>query len=427
MIIHVVQSGDTLYKIANRYGVTIDKLVQDNQLLTPDRLIVGQDIVVNIANIPHTVVSGDTMWKLANYYGVSLQELINANPQIPNPNRLMVGDIINIPTTEANKRTIDVNGYAIANISMNTLTNTLPNLTYLSIFSYQVKEDGGLYILYEQDLINTARRKNVAPLMVVTNIGMSGGFDSQLAHTILTDMQVQQNLINNIIITLQAKNYYGVDIDFEYIYPQDRQNYVNFLQNLKNQLTPYGFSLSVAVAPKYSSNQQGLLYEAHDYQAIGAIADRVIIMTYEWGYIYGPPMAVSPYSEVRKVIEYATTVIPPEKILMGVPNYAYDWTLPFTQGSVATTLTINGALNLAIEKGSQIIFDEKSQTPYFNYVDNMGNMHVVWFENARSIQSKLSLVNKFNLGGISYWTINSFWNVGFVVLNNMFNVNKVLQ
>ncbi len=426
MIIHVVQGGDTLYKIANRYGVTIEKLVTDNQLDKPDSLVVGQDIVVDIATIPHTVTKGETMWKIANFYGVDLQDLINANPQIANPNRLMIGDILNIPTIESNKRSIDVNGYAVANISTQNLTKALPYLTYLSIFSYQAKEDGSLFILYEQNLINTARRNNVAPLMVVTNIGMSGGFDSELAHIILTDMEVQQTLINNIIVTLQAKNYYGVDIDFEYIYPADKQNYVNFLQNLKNQLSPYGFSLSVAVAPKYSSNQQGLLYEAHDYQAIGAIVDRVIIMTYEWGYIYGPPMAVSPYSEVRRVIEYAVTVIPPEKILMGMPNYAYDWTLPFVQGSVATTLTINGALNLAIEKGSQIMFDEKSQTPYFNYTDNNGNRHIVWFENARSIQAKLSLVNEFNLGGVSYWTINNFWNVGYLVLKSMFNINKVL-
>lgn len=427
MIIYVVQSGDTLYKIANRYGVTVEKLVQDNQLDKPNSLVVGQDIVVDIATIPHTVVSGETMWKIANFYGVSLQDLISANPQIANPDRISVGEIINIPTTESNKPYIDVNGYAIANISNEVLNKTLPYLTYLSIFSYQAKEDGNLFILYEQNLINTARRNNVAPIMVVTNIGMSGGFDSELAHIILTDMEVQQNLINNIIVTLQAKNYYGVDIDFEYIYPQDRQNYVDFLKNLKSQLSPYGFSLSVALAPKYSSNQQGLLYEAHDYMAIGAVVDKVIIMTYEWGYIYGPPMAVSPYSEVRRVIEYAVTVIPPEKILMGMPNYAYDWMLPFTQGSVATTLTINGALNLAIEKGSQIMFDEKSKTPYFNYTDNMGNRHVVWFENARSVQARLSLVNDFNLGGVSYWTINSFWNVNYLVLNNMFNINKVLQ
>ena len=426
MIIHVVQRGDTLYKIAQNYGVSIDKLVQDNQLTYPNNLVVGQDIVVDVNTMQHTVLSGETLWKIANNYGVSLQSLIQANPQISNPDNIQVGQVINIPSSMQQQTPIEVNGYAIANISQTVLEQTLPNLTYLSIFSYQVKPDGSLYILYEQNLINTARRYNVAPVMVVTNIGTSGGFDSDLAHTILTNMQAQNILINNIIQTLQRKNYYGVDIDFEYIYPEDRQNYVNFLQNLKNQLEPLGYYLSVAVAPKYRSNQSGILYEAHDYEQIGRIADRVIIMTYEWGYMYGPPMAVAPYSEVRSVIEYATSVIEPSKILMGMPNYAYDWTLPYVQGTPARALTNNAALNLAITKGSEIKFDERAQAPYFNYTDNSGRQHIVWFENARSVQARLQLVKDFNLAGISYWTINNFWNVGYIVLNNMFDVIKLL-
>ena len=110
---------------------------------------------------------------------------------------------------------------------------------------------------------------------------------------------------------------------------------------------------------------------------------------------------------MKKVIEYAVTVIPSRKILMGIPNYAYDWLIPFQQGTAAKTLTINSALQLAIERKTEIMFDKPSQTPYFNYTDERGSKHVVWFENARSIQSKLSLVNMFNLAGISYWTINN--------------------
>ena len=424
MIIHVVESGDTLYQIAKKYGVTIDKLVQDNQLTYPNDLVIGQDIIVDVNSMQHTVTSGQTLWGIANFYGIGLQELIRANPQIDNPDRIFVGDVINVPKS-SNKSYIEVNGYAVANISDNVLEKTLPNLTYLSIFSYQTKADGSLYVLYEQNIINTAIANNVAPVMVVTNIGASGGFDSDIAHSILTNSLAQQQLINNIINTLQRKNYYGVDIDFEYIYPQDKQNYVNFLQNLKNQLEPYGYYLSVALAPKYNSEQQGILYEAHDYKAIGEIVDRVIIMTYEWGYIYGPPMAVAPYSEVRKVIQYATTVINPAKILMGMPNYAYDWTLPYIQGTAATALSNNAALNLAISTGSEIKFDESSQSPYFNYTKN-GRQHIVWFENARSVQARLQLVKEFSLAGISYWTINNYWNVGYAVLNSMFNVIKLL-
>ena len=426
MIIHTVRSGDTLYKIGNMYGVSIEKLVADNQITNRDALTIGQDIVVDVRSFPHTVSARETMYTIARRYGVSLAELIAANPQISDPNRIDVGQIINIPTPYKEYGDIEVNGYAVANISQSVLNQTLPYLTYLAIFSYQAKEDGSLYILYENNLITSARQMNVAPLMVITNIGESGGFDSDLAHTILTNEAVQTTFINNVVSILQEKNYYGLDVDFEYIYPYDRESYTQFLRRLKNTITPLGFRLSVAVAPKYRDNQAGILYEAHDYRAIGEIADRVIIMTYEWGYLYGPPLAISPYDQVRQVLRYATSVIPSNKILMGMPNYAYDWTLPYTVGSAAMTLTNNRATELAIEKGATIRYDNTSQAPYFNYTDENGRSHVVWFDNARSTQARLELVPEFNLAGVSYWTINNFFKQNWLVLDSMFNIVKVL-
>ena len=114
-----------------------------------------------------------------------------------------------------------MNGYAIAGINIDTLDRTLPYLTYLSLFSYQALPDGRLTNLYEQERINLAQTQRVAPIMVVTNIGESGGFNSELASIILNNPEIQTTFINNIISTLNAKNYSGADIDFEYLYPQN--------------------------------------------------------------------------------------------------------------------------------------------------------------------------------------------------------------
>ena len=94
----------------------------------------------------------------------------------------------------------------------------------------------------------------------------------------------------------------------------------------------YYDDLIAALAPKTSAGQKGTLYEGHDYTAIGAACDAALLMTYEWGYTYGPPMAVAPIRNVRQVVEYALTEIPPEKIWLGVPTYGYDWTLPYEKG-----------------------------------------------------------------------------------------------
>lgn len=424
-MIYTIKQGDTLYNIARAYNTTIDELVKANGLTRPNDLAIGQNIFIPTSNQSntYTVVSGDTMYRIANKLGITLEELIQANPQISNPNIIQIGQIINIPSTKPN---IEVNGYAIAGINLDTLNRTLPYLTYLSLFSYQALPDGNLTRLFEQDRINLAIQENVAPIMVVTNIGESGGFDSDLASTILNTPEIQTTLINNIMSIVSDKNYNGVDIDFEYLYPQDKESYTQFLANLKASLTPLNKTLSVAVAPKYRDSQTGLLYEAHDYQAIGEIADRVIIMTYEWGYVYGEPMAISPLREVEAVISYAITRIPSNKILMGMPNYAYDWSTPWKQGDSANTITNTRALEIALENGSNIMFDNSAQAPYFNYIDNKGNPRVVWFEDARSIDARLNLVTKYKLAGVSYWTINNFYPVNWSVLTSKFNVTKVL-
>lgn len=429
-MIYTIKAGDTLFRIAQTYNTTIEELVTLNGLTRPNDLTIGQNIFIpddtsNGTPTTYRVVAGDTMYQISNRLGIPLSTLISANPQITNPNIISIGDIINIPSSNI-KPTIEVNGYAIANINQTTLEKTLPHLTYLSIFSYQAKADGNLYILYEDRLIETARNNSVAPIMVVTNISDSGGFDSDLSSTILNNTQVQETLINNIINTLTAKNYYGVDIDFEYLYPEDREAYITFLRNLKNRLTAVNKTLSVAVAPKYRDNQSGILYEAHDYKAIGEIADKVIIMTYEWGYVYGEPMAISPLREVEFVISYAVTRIPSNKILMGMPNYAYDWIIPYTPGTSATTITNTRALEIAIERGANIQFDPTAKAPFFNYTDDSGKKHVVWFDDARSISDRLDLVTKYNLAGVSYWTINNFYPVNWTILSNKFNVKKVL-
>lgn len=136
-------------------------------------------------------------------------------------------------------------------------------------------------------------------------------------------------------------------------------------------------------------------------------------------------MAVAPLNQVRQVLDYATQVMPAERILMGVPNYGYDWTLPFVQGSAARSLTNIEAVTLAGQAGASIQYDQAAQSPFFRYSDGDGRQHEVWFEDARSLRAKYALVDEYGLAGVSFWNLNNLFRTNFMVLESMFRVEKV--
>lgn len=423
MLIYTVKPGDTLAGISRRYGLSPLRIAADNGLSDMSRLVPGQNLLINVDSVRYILDEGQTLFSISQEYGVPLDELIKANPGL-NPLNLRPGDTVMIPVARREKRRpILVNGYAYPSINTNSLNCVLPFLTFLSPFSYKLTPTAELVSPDDSDLIFRAQRSAVMPIMVVTNI-FDEGFSTEVLSVILASEELQERLIGNILSELTGKNYYGVNMDIEYIAPDDRERYNAFLERLAERLHNEGFIVMSALAPKISADQPGVLYEAHDYAEQGRIVDYVIIMTYEWGYTYGPPLAVSPINEVRRVLDYAVTEIPPEKILMGMPNYGYDWTLPFMRGTPAQSVSFTQAVDLALRYGVEIQFDEQAQTPYFYYTDN-GTQHVVWFDDPRSIDAKLQLIDDYRLAGASWWTVNRCYVPNWLVLQNMYETVKL--
>lgn len=424
--IHVVQSGETLFSIANLYNSSIFSITEANELETPN-LVVGQALVIPIVGQYYFVQPGDSLFTISRRFNMSVEELARIN-NIPLNITLPIGFRLYIPPRP--KSTITSLGYiepiggTVSSILENAAEKNSPLLTFLAPFSYRVNRDGSLSPPPLNRFPEIAQNNRTNLTFVVTNLE-GDSFSSELAHIILTVQAVQNRLIDEIINTATAGGFQDVHFDFEFIPQDDREAYNAFLRKIKPRLQQAGLLLSTALAPKTSATQQGLLYEAHDYEAHGEIVDFVVLMTYEWGYSAGPPLPVSPINEVERVLNYAVTAIPPNKILMGQNLYGYDWTLPFVSGqSFARAISPQQAIRIARKHNVAIQYDTTAQAPFFHYFDTEGKEHVVWFEDARSIQAKFNLIKRMGLLGISYWKLGLSFPQNWLLLNDNFIITK---
>lgn len=424
MVIHVVQPGDSLYRIAREHQVPLPLLIAQNELREPYRLTPGQTVVVPQPTQTHTVRQGETLTGIAAQYNTTVMALLQNNPQLGGSDRIRAGQLLVI-SYGPKLGTFAVNGYAYPSIDQQVLRKTLPYLTYLSVFSYGFDSLGRLLPQNAEAITRIARQYGVRPLLVLTTLGEDGQFSSTRAQQLLRDATARSALIENLAQTLAAQGFAGVDIDFEYIPAEDAAAYADFVRAVRARLEPMGYTVMVALAPKTSAGQPGLLYEAHDYAALGAAADDVLLMTYEWGYALSEPMAVAPIDKVEQVVRFAVSQILPDKIFLGMPNYGYDWTLPYIKGqSRARSLGNVQATEQAVQVGAPIRFDTVAQSPHYNYWRERAE-HEVWFEDARSVQAKLLLAGEYQLRGVSIWNIMRYFPQLWLVLNQLYNIEKL--
>lgn len=424
MIIHTVKPGETVYSIASLYGISAERIILTNELIPPYALAVGQTLVILFYNQTYTVKPGDTLSSIASDFGTTTEVLLRNNPNLNGVPLIYPGQTIVISYSQDKEGSMEVNGYSYTFINRETLRKTLPYLTFLTVFTYGFTPEGELIIPDDTELVNTAKAYNVAPIMLISTLGEDGVFNNNLSSALFASEEAQSKLIANIIENMRAKGYRGLDIDFEFVYPEEKDAYVAFVRKTATALRAEGYITIVSLAPKTSADQPGLLYEAHDYRRLGEAADAVLLMTYEWGYKYSKPMAISPINKVREVLDFAVTQIPPDKIFVGVPNYGYDWPLPFVMGETeAKTISNVEAVNIAVQNGAEIQYSEESQAPFFYYTDESGVAHEVWFEDARSIRAKLALVPEYGLRGASFWNILNYFPQNWAVLNLLYSID----
>lgn len=393
----------------------------DNELAAQQNLVPGQALLILMPSRVHIVREGQTIEQIAEEYSITVKNLYQNNPFLLNQTYLLEGQSLVISYEGEPLMQGRISGYAYPFIEPYILREVLLYIDEILIFSYGFTAEGELIPpqIDETWVIQEAWNQQVEPILVLTPFAETGTFNSGLIQILSENQTVQENLIENLLETVQEKGYVGVDVDFEYIRPEDQVGYADFVNRLRETMNENGYRVSVALAPKTSSYQKGLLYEAMDYHLLGQSANTVFLMTYEWGYTYGPPLPVAPLPNVRQVLEYALTEIPKEKIVLGIPNYGYSWPLPYERGVTKARLIGNVEANvIAAERGVEIQYDERYQSPFF-YYEIGGRRYEVWFEDVRSIYAKLQLAAEKDIRGVGYWNLMRPFRANWLLVNQM--------
>ncbi|MBR4798983.1 MAG: LysM peptidoglycan-binding domain-containing protein [Clostridia bacterium] len=419
MVIHTVLPGETAASVAAAYGVNADILAFDNDITGLSSLPQGMSLAVPQPETSHTVEPGETLFSVARRYGTTENALWRNNLFLNGGTEIYPGQTLYITLRREPLGGFRTGGYAYPYISGALLGRSLPCLSAVTPFTYGFTPEGALVPPEDGFMLESAKRYGAETVMHLSSLTENDVFSTELAEALLNDPVLQEKLLDSVIANITVKGYDALDVDFEFLGAGNARKYADFINYCVSRLHPLGIGVMTALAPKTYDSQPGLLYEGHDYALLGEAADAVLLMTYEWGYTYGPPMAVSPIIPLSAVVDYALTRIPAGKILLGVSVYGYDFTLPFVAGeSKAVSLSTRQAVSLAAGRGAEIKYDTAANAPYFDYYEN-GVKHTVWYEDARSIDARLRLMAEKGLSGAMIWNLDREGTQNLVVLNGL--------
>ena len=428
MIIHTVKAGETVASIAELYSVPAQRIISDNFLTEADKLALGHTLVILFPKITYTVKKGDTLSGIATLFGQDLITLWQNNPLLDGGTDIIPGQVLNILYPEKKMGRVIASGFAYTDSDESVLRRTFPYLSRVSIFTYGISNNGRLVDADDERILKLAKEYSVKPVMVISSRTEDGKFNSENFKKILNSDKLQEAYINEITSKALEKGYKGVEADFEYLGSEYSGKYSDFINELRNALDSSDIFLTVDLAPKTSDDMAGSLYEGLDYSELGEDSDYSFLMTYEWGYKYSEPMAISPENKVREVVEYAVNAIDPDKILLGIPNYGYVWKLPYKEGeSAAVSVSNTEAVQLATDFGADIKFDSTAVSPSFTFSvaeDGKNDEYEVWFEDARTVKGALDLISDYGLVGFGVWNLRRYFPQLWAVLNSTFEIVK---
>lgn len=306
--------------------------------------------------------------------------------------------------------------------SFAAVQNAAASLTIVSADVYAVQFDGSISGDDTLGVVEWDKARGIETFACISNYNNDpsvNDFDAQLAHAAIVTQR--DALIDDLLALAREGGYSGINIDFENLayssnIEEDRAAFTLFIHDLAGRLHAESFRLIVSVPGKNNDSIENTWAYPFDLAALGADADYLQLMTYDQHGPWGEPGAVSGADWVEECLRYTTTLVDPQKLLIGLPAYGYDWDLSASDAGngeySATDISWQDFDTVSAKPGAKTGWDADSQTPFITYTEN-GHAHIAWIENAESLRAKLGLMKKYDLAGLSMWALGkedaSFW------------------
>jgi spore germination protein len=273
------------------------------------------------------------------------------------------------------------------------------DMTILAPQCYWLDQNGNVQGSIPASTLDAARQTKLPVMALLYN----QDFDRGIASTLLHDRPLQKRVIKYLAAVAQREDLLGFQLDLENIDPADINLYTRFVHDAAKEFHHDGRLLSVAVVPRFLNSVPGQWAAAYDYSGLGHAADFLTLMAYDNSGRLGRPGPIAGYDWVKNALEYARRRVPTDKLLLGIALYGREWaddghslqahTMPYPQ-----TRALLNRLSLTPR------WDEKHRSPWFEYQAS-GTVRSVWYENARSIQEKLKLLERYRLRGFAAWRL----------------------
>lgn len=282
----------------------------------------------------------------------------------------------------------------------------------LSPVWYQLDPSGDGSILpyagaRDSTLVEEAHAQSTLVIPLINNCYGSASFDSTPVSTMLHDPARRAAHVSALVGEVLTYGYAGIDVDYESLNGSaDRDGFSLFIEELADVLHAHGKLLSVAVHPKTSEPGSWYGPQAQDWARIGAAVDRFRVMTYGYHWSTSEPGPIAPLWWMEDVIGFATSVVLPNRVYVGIHFYGHDWVGTSSNSVVWEDVqALVTACGVTPQWRTASGWNRAVSEPWFAYTDDAGRAREVWYADQTSVAARLRLVQQYGLGGIAVWRL----------------------